>query len=155
MKDVATPIHQPSTRRGQSATHADTNYVSLSQTRALLAGSFAGRQRRLEADDMMTTDQAAAHAGTSRVTINAWISKGRAIGLTQTKRGFKLPQWQFEPALWAVVPELSKAIGTTDGWALLAFLESPHGALDGATPRQMLEQGQRERVLAIAANEGH
>lgn len=155
MKDVATSTHQPSTRQRQSVTQADPNYVSLSQTRALLASSFAGRQRRLEAADMMTTDQAATHVGTSRVTINAWIAKGRAIGLTQTKRGFKLPQWQFEPALWPVIPELSRAIGTTDGWALLAFLESPHGALDGATPRQMLEQGQRERVLEIAANEGH
>jgi hypothetical protein len=46
-------------------------------------------------------------------------------------------------------------LGTTDGWALLAFLETPHGALDGTTPRAAIEQGHAERVLELAGSEGH
>ena len=49
-----------------------------------------------------------------------------------------------------------KALGTTDGWPLLAFLESPHPALDGQTPRVALEQGvDAKRVLGLATAEGH
>ena len=131
------------------------DYASAADTRALLAGSLASRQQRLDAVDMVSTDEAAALVGASRVTVNAWIAKGRAIGLTQTKRGFRLPRWQFEPRMWAALPVLSAALGTKEGWALLGFVESPHGALGGLSPRQAIEQGQAERVLAVAAQEGN
>ena len=72
----------------------------------------------------------------------------------RTRRGFRLPVWQFEPTLWDVVPNLSKALGTVDGWTMLAFLETPHGGLSGVTPRQALEQGHADRVLALASAEG-
>ena len=104
---------------------------------------------------MISTDEAAALAGTSRVTINAWIAKGRAIGLTQTKRGFRMPRWQFEPLMWEALPKLSAALATQEGWALLAFLESPLGGLGGFTPRQAIEQGQAQRVIELAAQEGY
>jgi len=123
------------------------------QTKALFASSLAARMERLSAEDMVSTDEAAALVGTTRVTINAWIAKGRAIGLTQTRRGFRLPRWQFEPRCWAALPALSQALGTVEGWALLAFLETPLGGLGGKTPRQALEQGQLERVLALAGVE--
>ncbi len=131
-----------------------TPYVSASETQALLRSSLAARNARLEAADMVNTDQAAKLAGTTRVTINAWIAKGRAIGLPRMQRGFRLPVWQFEPTLWDAIPKLSKALGTLDGWTLLAFLETPHGGLGGVTPRQALEQGQADRVLALASAEG-
>ena len=133
--------------------HAD--YVSLEETRALLGTSLAARNARLAADDMVSTDEAAELANTSRVTINAWIAKGRCIGLSQTKRGFRLPRWQFEPRIWPLVPKLAAALGTTEGWALLAFLETPHGALGGVTPRAAIEQGHGKRVLDIVGQEGN
>lgn len=135
--------------------HADSSYISADETRALLQDSQAARTARIAAADMLSTDEAAALAGTSRVTINAWIARGRCIGLAQLKRGFRLPGWQFEPSFLPVVPRLAEALGTTEGWALLSFLESPHGALDGATPRQAIERGQVERVLEVAGQEGH
>ena len=87
---------------------------------------------------MISTDEAAQLVQTTRVTINACIAKGRAIGLTQTKRGLKLPAWQFEPRVWDALPALSRALGTCEGWALLAYVETPLGALDGRTPRQAI-----------------
>ncbi|MCD2513342.1 DUF3046 domain-containing protein [Comamonas endophytica] len=131
-----------------------SSFVPVAPTRTLLAGSLAARMARLESDDMLSTDGAADLVGTTRVTINAWIAKGRAIGLTQTRRGFKLPSWQFEPAVWEAVPQLSRALGTREGWALLTFLETPLGALDGRTPRQAIEQGHAARVVALAGVEG-
>lgn len=156
MKTLSTP--SPSTGRLRStalplAAGVASPYVSAAQTKALMADSLAARMARLDAKDMLSTDAAAELVGTTRVTINAWIAKGRAIGLTQTRRGFKLPDWQFEPALWAAVPQLSKALGTNEGWALLAFLETPLGALEGKTPRQAIEQGESERVVELAGAE--
>ena len=120
-----------------------------------MANSLAARNERLAADDMVSTEEAAELAGTSRVTINAWIEKGRCIGLAQTKRGYRLPRWQFEPRMWALIPKLSTVLATKDGWALLAFLEVPLGALGGISPRIAIERGMAERVLAIAEQEGN
>jgi hypothetical protein len=103
---------------------------------------------------MVSTDEAAELAATSRVTINSWIAKGRAIGLSQVKRGFRMPKWQFEPDLWRVIPKVSAALRVKEGWALLSFFESPHPSLGGITPRVAVEQGQVERVVAIAEAEG-
>jgi len=136
-------------------TRQQAEYVPASEVRALVANSLAARQERLRAADMISTDEAAQLVQTTRVTINAWIAKGRAIGLTQTKRGFRMPRWQFEPSLWEALPRLSAALGTNEGWALLSFLESPHGGLNGITPRQAIEQGQSDRVIKIAEHEGN
>ena len=105
---------------------------------------------------MITTDEAATLAGTSRVTVNAWIKSGRCIGVSHLRRGFKLPRWQFEPAIWPALQPVAKQLGTPDGWQLLACLESPATALDGQTPRAALEQGSRlDRIVALATAEAH
>ena len=142
-------------RSRQSPPRKPDDYVPAAEVRALLAGSLAARQQRLAAADMICTDEAAQLVATTRVTINAWIAKGRAVGLTQTKRGFRMPRWQFEPSMWEALPKLSAALGTTEGWAMLSFLESSHGALDGRSPRQAIEQGQTDRVIEIAGHEGN
>ena len=154
---MKTSTNQPSAKRSahDGSSEHESPYLSTTETKALLRSSLAARQARLEADDMVNTDQAAKMAGTTRVTINAWIAKGRAIGLTQTRRGFKLPRWQFEPAVWIGVEKLSVALRTTDGWAMLAFLETPLGALDGDTPRQALERGRTDQVIKLASAEGY
>lgn len=148
------PMKPSKTEPASLRKSAASPYVGAAKTKAIFANSLAGRKSRLEAGDMLTTDEAAEHVGTTRVTVNAWIAKGRAIGLTQPRRGFKLPQWQFEPQMWQVIPQLSKALNTVEGWALLAFLETPQGSLKGQTPKQVIEQGDAAHVLKLAAAEG-
>lgn len=131
-------------------------YASEAQTDALLRSGAAYRRERIQAADMITTEEAAELAGTTRVTINAWIKAGRGIAVSHLRRGYKLPRWQFEPFVFPHIQPLSKALGASDGWQLLAFLESPHPALDGQTPRVALEQGlDAQRVLDLATAEGH
>ncbi|WP_137894210.1 MULTISPECIES: helix-turn-helix domain-containing protein [Comamonadaceae] len=131
-------------------------YATAAQSAALLRSGAQYRRDRMEAADMITTDEAAELAGTSRVTINAWIKAGRCIGVANLRRGFKLPRWQFEPTVWPLLQPLVKSLGTSDGWQLLSFLETPSMALDGQTPRAALEQGvSSERILALATAEAH
>jgi hypothetical protein len=131
-------------------------YTTTPQTLALLHSGAQYRKARMEAADMISTDTAAALAGTTRVTVNAWIKVGRCIGVAHLRRGFKLPRWQFEPAVWPVLQPVSQALGSTDGWQLLSFLESPAAALGGQTPRSALEQGTAvESIVALAMAEAH
>jgi hypothetical protein len=146
---IATNSRAQARSRPQGPSSDD--FALPSETRALLAGSLFARQKRLDAGDMVSTEEAAEMTGTSRVTVNAWIAKGRAIGLTQAKRGYRMPRWQFEGPIWDVLPQLAKALGTAEGWALLAYLETPLGALDGATPREAIERGAAARVIDLAA----
>lgn len=131
-----------------------SGYATVAQTRALLAASKAFRNDRLGAGDMVSIDEAAAIAGASAATISRWIAQGRAIGLYQAEDDFRLPAWQFDPAIWKAVAQIATALGVTDGWTLLAFLESPHGGLDGKSPRVALERGRAARVVEIAKAEG-
>jgi hypothetical protein len=119
-----------------------------------LANSLPARNERLASADMISTDEAAVLAQTTRATIEVWIDKGRCIGLAQANRGYRLPRWQFESRMCDALPKLTAALNTRDGWALLSFLESPNGALNGMTPRAAIEQGQEARVLQVAEAEG-
>lgn len=124
------------------------------QAGALLSAGLAWRQARLDQPDMLSSEEAAALIRTNRETVNQWIRTGRCIGLERSVRGWRLPRWQFEPAIHKHLPAIAAALGTTEGWALLLFLETPHDALDGRTPRVALEQGEAERVLDLAGVEG-
>ena len=131
-------------------------YASEAQTIALLRRGAEYRLQRINASDMITTDEAADLGGTTRVTINSWIKSGRCIGVTHLRRGFKMPKWQFEPYVFPVIHSLSEALGTTDGWQMLSFLETPFEALDGLAPRIALEQGvPGQRIVDLATAEGH
>ena len=151
-------IHSPFASDTAQSRHGatDSPYTTAAQTQALLRSGAQYRRDRMDAADMITTDEAAALAGTTRVTVNAWIKAGRCIGLAHLRRGFKLPRWQFEPTIWPVLQPLAKALGASDGWQLLSFLESPATALAGQTPRAALEQGTAPgRILALATAEAH
>ena len=140
----------------RSTSSVDSLYATAAQTQALLRSGAQYRRERMDAADMISTDDAATLAGTSRVTVNAWIKSGRCIGVAHLRRGFKLPRWQFESAIWPALQPLAKALGSSDGWQLLSFLESPANALEGKTPRAALEQGvQLDRILALATAEAH
>ena len=110
----------------------------------------------MSAVDMLSIDEAAELAGASRVTIKAWIKSLHCIAVSNRRCGLKLPRCQFEPNVWPALKPLAMALGTTDGWQSLVFLETGALALAGQTPRAALEQGvSLQRILAIATAEEH
>lgn len=149
----------PSTARGSDRVllgAASGLYASTAQSVALVQSGARFRRERIEAADMVTTDEAARLVGTSSLTIKAWIKAGRCIGVSNLRRGFRLPNWQFEPEIWLLLQPLAECLGTRDGWQLLSFLETPSMALNGTTPRLALEQGMPgSRILALAAADAH
>ncbi|CAM4130674.1 hypothetical protein ROSA5918_23855 [Roseateles saccharophilus] len=107
------------------------------------------------AADMLTVAQAACYARTDVAAIGVWIASGRVIALKERRTSYRLPRWQFDPAIWEAIPRVIMALNTTHGWALMTFLESPCGALGGRTPRHAIEQGHLRQVLLACAAEGH
>lgn len=131
-------------------------YATAAQSVAVLRSGLEFRKNRIAAADMLTTEEAAELTGVSRVTINAWIKQNRCIGIANLRRGFKLPKWQFESQVFELIQPLFEALGTTDSWSVLAFLENSQDALDRRTPLVALEQGEStERILQLAMAEGH
>ena len=131
-------------------------YATAAQSVAVLRSGLEFRKNRIAAADMLTTEEAAELTGVSRVTINAWIKQNRCIGIANLRRGFKLPKWQFEPQIFELIQPLFEALGTTDSWSVLAFLENSQEALDRRTPLVALAQGESaERILQLAMAEGH
>jgi hypothetical protein len=131
-------------------------YASEAQTTALLRRGAEYRLHRINASDMITIDEAGLLSGTSRLTINAWIKSGRCIGVAYLRSGTKVPKWQFEPSVFPVIQTVYEALGVTDWWPVLSFLETPHVALAGLTPRIALERGMtRLRIFGLATAEGH
>lgn len=141
--------------KDKAAAKADP-YATAAQSAAVLRSGAEFRKNRIAAADMLTTEEAAELAGVSRVTINAWIKQNRCIGIANLRRGFKLPKWQFEPQVFELIQPLFEALGTTDSWSVLAFLENSQEALDRRTPLVALAQGESaERILQLAMAEGH
>lgn len=131
-------------------------YGSEAQTKELLRRSSVYRRQRISASDMVTTNEAAALSGGSRLEVISCIKSGRYIGVRHLSRGFKVPKWQFEPYAFPAIQAISHALGTTDGWKILSFLETPHEALDGLTPRIAMERGvPYARVVDLATAEAH
>jgi hypothetical protein len=145
---AAVPRSQP------GAASRGSPYVSRTLTKGLLAGSANVRAERLAAADMLSISEAAEVANTDVAELRRWIADGRAIALEGPRRIVRLPRWQFLPALWDAIPRLADALDTKQGWALLAFLETPNGGLGGRTPRQALEAGESRSVLDAALAAG-
>jgi hypothetical protein len=129
-------------------------YASSISTKALFTASSKARDERAGSADMLSVAAAARLMAVEAATIRSWIRVGRVIALEMPPKSARLPRWQFEPATWEVIPDIAKALGTTHGWAIVGFLETPCGMLDGATPREALERGRIQRVLdaALAAS---
>ena len=105
---------------------------------------------RLRAEDMLTLKEALALLRVPPDVLDGWIDSRRVIGVAHAHVGFRLPRWQFEQPLLETVPKLFKALGSNEPWSLLVWLETPHGALDGCTPRAAIERGKVDRALQVA-----
>ena len=132
---------------------ADEGYASLDETNERVDAGLRACKARMNRPDMISRQAAAELENTSPDTIDRWIAEGRAIGIHRPGAAPVLPKWQFEPPLWSVLPRLCEALGTREGWAILQFLETPLGALQGETPRLALELGQVDDVLRCALHD--
>lgn len=118
-----------------------SSYISKERTRKLPAQPAAALNQRIMAANMPTVADAAKAIGATARDIRQWVAEGHCIEVSTSSRAMRLPRWQFDLDIWPWILAMASALGTTDGWFLLGFLDSPMGALDGRTPRQAAGAG--------------
>lgn len=126
-------------------------YAPASSVRALLRQGRPRMEARVNAADMISVEEAASMMGERVATIRRWIAQGHCVAVNLPGVGTRMPRWQFSEEVLLWIGPMTQALGTSSGWPVLAFLETPHAGLEGRAPRQALEQGDIERVLVLAA----
>ncbi len=100
----------------------------------------------------LSAEQAAQWLGISRQAVDKRRRRGLLIGLTQGRRGYAYPVWQFEAG--RTLPHLEKvleALSGHDPWMQMTFFLNGNDRLDGQRPLDALRQGQLEPVLQAAS----
>ena len=100
---------------------------------------------------MVSLKEAALLVGEPMSTVMRWVAAARCIGIPVQGQHMRLPRWQFDDDFLLWIGPIAAELRATSGWTLLSFLETPHGALCGRTPRQAVEQGDVELVMALAS----
>jgi hypothetical protein len=125
----------------------------------LVAAKLRGlglRQRMLETSGgTLTSEQVAEVLGISRQAVDKRRSSNQLLALTQGRRGYRYPSFQFDEGktligLEAVLGEL-KAL---DPWMQLNFFTTAHERLGGKTPIRALHGGLVDEVKIVASGYG-
>ena len=103
----------------------------------------------------LSSEQVAEVLGISRQAVDKRRSSHQLLALTQGRRGYSYPSFQFEDGktitgLEDVLAEL-KAL---DPWMQMVFFTSPNERLDGKTPIETLQNGLLEEVTSAAGGYG-
>lgn len=106
-------------------------------------------------DELLTTDETAELIGKSQPTVLEWIKKGRIIGLTRNKRGYRVPKEQFARQ-HKVIEEITKVTALLpDHNIVWSFLTEPYPFESGLKrPIDLLKKGAVEDVIAAATSWG-
>jgi len=124
-----------------------------------IAAKFRGLKRKKEmletAGGTLTSEQVSDVLGISRQAVDKRRASHQLLALTQGKRGYSYPSFQFEdgktlPGLEDVLAEL-KAL---DPWMQMVFFTNPHERLGGNTPLDSLRKGGVEEAKIVAVDYG-
>jgi len=115
------------------------------------------RQQTLveQSGGMLKGERAAKLLGISRQAVDKRRRQNRLIGLTQGRRGYAYPLWQFEDG--KTLPNLEKVLDQLrnhDPWMQLKFFLNANDRLEGSSPLEMLRSGKLEPVLEAATSYG-
>jgi hypothetical protein len=104
---------------------------------------------------MLKGESAAKVLGISRQAVDKRRRQNRLVGLTQGRRGYAYPIWQFEGGkTLANLETVLDRLRNHDPWMQLAFFLNANDRLGGSSPLEMLRSGKVEPVLEAAASYG-
>jgi hypothetical protein len=123
------------------------------------AAKFRGLKRKKQmletAGGTLTSEQVAEVLGISRQAVDKRRSSNQLLALTQGKRGYSYPSFQFDDG--RTIPGLEEVLGelkSLDPWMQMVFFTNPHERLGGKTPIERLQKGSIEDVKSIAVEYG-
>jgi hypothetical protein len=125
----------------------------------LLAAKIRGLKRKKQMLEIsggaLSSEQVAEVLGISRQAVDKRRSSNQLLALTQGRRGYSYPSFQFEDGktirgLEDVLAQL-KAL---DPWMQMVFFTSPNERLGGKTPIESLQKGLAKEVTHAASGYG-
>jgi biotin operon repressor len=164
--------HELPKERIEEASAASTDYLVLLEALASpsvatqmaakdpLAGARlrgAEKQHRLlkVSGGVVSSEEAAKILGISRQAVDKRRRQGQLIGLTQGKRGYAYPAWQFEDGrTLANLEKVLKALRSHDPWMRLIFFVNGNDRLNGRSPLEQLRSGELEPIVQAAESYG-
>jgi hypothetical protein len=91
----------------------------------------------------------------SRQAVDKRRAANRLLALTQGRRGYSYPSFQFEEAKTLDgLEEVLKNLSALDPWMQLKFFTSPHERLGNKTPIEALRTGKVNDVVRAATGYG-
>jgi len=124
-----------------------------------IAAKFRGLKRKKQmletAGGTLTSEQVAEVLGISRQAVDKRRLSNQLLALTQGKRGYSYPSFQFDDG--RTIPGLEEVLGelkSLDPWMQMVFFTNPHERLGVKTPIERLQKGSIEDVKSIAVEYG-
>jgi hypothetical protein len=114
------------------------------------------RQQMLETSGgTLTSEQVAKVLGISRQAVDKRRSSNQLLALTQGRRGYSYPSFQFdEGKTLKGLEEVLGKLSALDPWMQLNFFTTAHERLGGKTPIKALQDGLLEGVSRVAGGYG-
>ena len=114
------------------------------------------RQQMLETSGgILTSEQVAKVLGISRQAVDKRRFSNQLLALTQGRRGYSYPTFQFEEGKTLKgLEEVLGKLSALDPWMQLNFFTSAHERLDGKTPIRALHDKLIEQVQSVATGYG-
>lgn len=125
----------------------------------LIAAKFRGLKRKQQmleaAGGALTSAQVSEVLGISRQAVDKRRASNQLLALTQGKRGYSYPSFQFEDG--KTITGLEEVLGELrdlDPWMQMVFFTSPNERLQGKTPLEQLHKELVNQVRAAASGYG-
>jgi hypothetical protein len=124
-----------------------------------IAAKFRGLKRKQQmletAGGALTSEQAAEVLGISRQAVDKRRASNQLLALTQGRRGYSYPSFQFEDGKTIIgLEEVLAELKDLDPWMQMVFFTSPNERLGDKTPLERLKKGLVSEVKAAATGFG-
>ncbi len=122
---------------------------------AKLRGFELRQQMLKKADGVLSSGKVAALLKLSRQAVDKRRAANQLLALTQGRRGYSYPSFQFEDGKTLNgLEEVLRNLTALDPWMQLRFFTSPHERLGNKTPIEALRNGRVDHVVSAASGYG-
>jgi len=119
---------------------------------AFIRGYEAKRKLIEENGGTLSAEKAGEVLGITRQAVEKRRQAGKLLALTIGRHGYRYPVWQFcESGTLPGLEQVLAVLASHDQWMQMAFFVGGNPRLDNRTPKEMLEDGEIERVLNAAS----
>jgi hypothetical protein len=124
-----------------------------------IAAKFRGLKRKQQmleaAGGALTSEQVAEVLGISRQAVDKRRAANQLLALTQGRRGYSYPSFQFEDGKTiAGLEEVLGQLSDLDPWMQMVFLTTSNERLGEQTPLEKLKKGLADEVKSVASGFG-